>query len=243
MALPTEKQSRATRSPLDARIMLAGTPKSGKTTLASSWAPDTTLLIDTQGGTALLDGEHFVQPVASWPEFVAVVNDLVAGNHRFRTVVIDMVDDLWNFVDAHHAGRGRPLATATDDYNKAAKAAEGVFRHEVGRLLRTGLGIWFLTHTRAVDDDGVTRYVAKLDGKVLTYVQGACEFVLLAETLGPKRLLHTQPSAKFECGTRVPLPEPMDLNARVLFEAMRAGLSPRPVRAVPNDETPKENAA
>lgn len=231
MTLPTQKQSRAQRTPLEARVLLAGTPKSGKSTLASNWAPDSTLLVDTQGGTTLLDGEHFVQPVADWAGFKATVDDLVSGQHSFRTVMLDMVDDLWNFADAAHAGRGKPLATATDDYNKSAKTAEGVFRHEIGRLLRTNLGVWFLSHTRQIDDDGVIRYVSRLDGRVLTYVQGACEFVLLAETLGPRRLLHTQPSAKFECGSRVPLPEPMPLDARQLYKAMAAGLNPAPARA------------
>jgi hypothetical protein len=48
----------------------------------------------------------------------------------------------------------------------------------------------------------------------------------LAETLGPKRVLHTQPSAKFEAGSRVPLPEPMGMDARELYAAMNQGLKP-----------------
>jgi hypothetical protein len=49
-------------------------------------------------------------------------------------------------------------------------------------------------------------------------VNGAVQFVFLAETLGPKRVLHTQPSAKFEAGSseRVPLPEPMEMDAQVV---------------------------
>jgi hypothetical protein len=43
--LPKAKQSRTSLdiTPLNARVMLASTPKCGKTTLASEWAPDTTL--------------------------------------------------------------------------------------------------------------------------------------------------------------------------------------------------------
>jgi hypothetical protein len=61
----------------------------------------------------------------------------------------------------------------------------------IGDLLATDLGVWMLTHAKAVEDDGVTRYVPTLDPKVLTYVNGAVQFVFLAETLGPKRVLHT----------------------------------------------------
>ncbi|HTE63663.1 MAG TPA: AAA family ATPase [Solirubrobacteraceae bacterium] len=225
--LPTRKQSRASLEigPLNARVMLAGMPKSGKSTLAAGWAPDKTLIIDTQRGTTLLPGEHYVEHVSSWSAFEEVVKALTTPGHQFETVVIDMVDDIWNFVDQHCAGRGQVLASATDDYSRSIKSAEGTFRRTIGQLLATDLGVWFLTHTKAVQDGDVTRYVAKLDAKVLTYVQGAVQFIFLAETLGAGRKLHTAPSAKFEAGGRVALPDPMDLDARALYDAMAAGLA------------------
>jgi hypothetical protein len=225
-ALPTAKRSRTTQqiTPLNARVMLAGTPGAGKSTLAGSWAPDTTLLIDTQGGTRLLEGEHYVQDATNWKAFVDIVNALTTSEHPFKTVVIDMIDDVWNFCDAAHAGKGKALATATDDYSRSAKNAEGEFRHVIGRLLASDLGVWFLSHVREQKDGDNVRYGSRLDNRVLTYVQGACQFVLLAETLGPKRALHTQPTAKFETKARVPLPEPMELDARALYTAMSRGL-------------------
>jgi hypothetical protein len=206
---------------------LAGPPKCGKTTLLGQWAPDTTLIVDTQHGTDLLDGEHYVQHVHDWVSFVQLVDHLVAVQHRFETIGLDLVDDIWNFCDAHHAGRGAALATATDDYGRAAKNAEGAFRSTVGNLLASDLGVWFLTHTKTVEDkdSGLTRYVPKLDNKVQTYVQGATQFVFLAETRGPRHVLHTRPSAKFEAGSRVLLPEPMPMDARELYKAMSAGLA------------------
>lgn len=225
--LPDKPQTRQTLgvTPMGARVFLAGTPKVGKTTLAASWAPKETLIVDTQHGTDLLDGEHYVSHVADWPRFVATIDTVVKGDHPFKTVVIDLVDDVWNFCDAHHAGQGKNLATATDDYGRAAKNAEGAFRKTVGKLLATNLGVWFLTHTKTIEEGNLTRYVPKLDGKVQTYVQGATQFVFLAEALGNNRVLHTQPSAKFEAGARgVPLAEPMAMDARELYKAMAAGL-------------------
>jgi hypothetical protein len=228
LALPTSPQTRESLqiSAMNARVMLAGMPKSGKSTLAASWAPESTLIIDTQKGTTLLPGEHYVQHVSTWPEFEATINMLVADPGRFGTVVIDMIDDVWNFVDQHCAGRGNVLATSTDDYNRSAKNAEGTFRRTIGQLLATNLGVWFLTHTRVLQDGQATRYVPRLDGKVLTYVEGAVQFILLAETLGPRRQLHTAPTAKFQAGSRVPLPEPMEMDARKLYAAIAAGLKP-----------------
>jgi hypothetical protein len=245
MTLPDTKQTREGKTPLDVRVMLAGMPKAGKSTLAAGWAPDTTLIIDTQKGTTLLDGEHYVKHVANWTEFETTVNELAAGGHPFKTVVIDMVDDIWNFVDTHCAGKNSVLASATDDWQRSIKTAEGTFRQTVGKLLATDLGVWFLTHTKAQQDGNLTRYVPRLEARVLTYVQGACEVILLAETLGPRRQLHTQPSAKFEAGSRVALPDPMDLDARRLYSAMAKGLNPATPQAAAtsNGAAATENSA
>jgi hypothetical protein len=224
--LPDSKQSRKSLdvTPLSVRVMLAGMPKAGKSTLAAAWAPDTTLIVDTQRGTTMLDGEHYVAHVGDWQMFDRLVSELVNNEHDYKTVVLDLVDDLWTFADEFYAGKNAVLASATDDWQRSIKTAEGMFRRTIGRLLATDMGVWFISHVREKQDGQLTRYTPKLDPRVLTYVQGACEVILLAETLGPKRVLHTAPSAKFEAGSRVPLPEPMQLDARELYKAMAAGL-------------------
>lgn len=226
MKLPDKPRSRHGRSALQSRVLLAGTPKVGKSTLLSKWAPEQTLIVDTHNGTTLLEGEHYVEDVSTWTEFVALVDALVKPGHRFKVVGIDLIDDVWTMVDKHYAGRGAPAATATDDYSRSAKAAEAAFKQEVGRLLATDLGVWFVTHTREIEDKGTRFHKPKLDSRVETFVKGACDFVFLAERLGPKRRLHTSPSESFEAGTRVPLPETMDLDASKLYRAMKAGLEP-----------------
>jgi energy-coupling factor transporter ATP-binding protein EcfA2 len=228
MTLPAAAQTRATIkvAPDQARVMLVGTPGSGKTTLAAAWAPKTTLIIDTQGGTILLDGEHMVSHVHDWDSFVAVVKDLTTTQHQYRTVVIDMIDDIWKVADRAFAGKNAPLASATDDWQKSINTAEGMFRQQIGTLLGSPLGCWFLSHAREKQDGNITRFSSELHNKVLTYVQGATQFIFLAETTGPRRVLHTQPSARFEAKSRVPMPEPMELDARALWAAMDRGLNP-----------------
>jgi hypothetical protein len=237
-ALPTAKQSRDTQgiTPLNARVMLAGMPKAGKTTLAGQWAPDTTLIIDTQHGTDLLDGEHYVQHVTDWDGFVSTVDLLVAGGHPFKTVVIDLIDDVWKFADMYAADKKNVAAAALVEYGKGTEEAEGLFRRQVGRLLASTLGLWFITHTETEENDKVTRYVPKLHKRVKSYVEGAVQFIFLAETLGAKRVLHTQPTAKFGAGSRVPLPDPMDLDARQLYGLMGLGLG----TIKPKDAAPAE---
>lgn len=234
--LPTTMQSRRTLevTPAQARVMLAGMPKSGKTTLLAGWKPATTLIIDTHKGTTLLDGEHFAQPVATWNEFVTTVDDIVKGDHPFETIGIDLVDDIWKFADLHAAEKSNVVAAGLVEYGKGIAEAEGLFRQQIGRLLATSYGVWFVSHTDTVEENKIQRYVPRLDKRVRTYIQGAVQFVFLAETLGTKRVLHTAPSQKFEAGSRVPLPEPMDLDARALWLAMDKGLNPEKHAKKPN---------
>lgn len=228
IALPDKPQTRASLkiTPLSARVMLAGLPKVGKSTLLAGWAPKTTLIIDTHRGTTLLDGEHFVAHVATWPEFEAVVESITAGDHNYQTVGIDLIDDIYKMADLHVAKKKNLVAAGLVEYGKGTAEAEGLFRQAVGRLFASQLGIWFVSHTDTEENEGQSRYIPRLDKRVRTYVEGACQFILLAEALGKTRQLRTAPSPKFGAGSRVPLPDPMEIDARALYAAMAAGLAP-----------------
>lgn len=221
------KQTRVGKTPAHARVMLAGMPKAGKTTMAANWNPDHTLIVDTHGGTTLLAGEHYVEHVSAWEEFVTLVDRIVKGDHPFETVVLDLTDDIYRFADLFVAKKKNMVAAGLIEYGKGLAEAVGLFQQEIGKLLDSPYGIWFLSHTDTVEEGQITRYIPRLDKRVRTYVEGACDFVLLAETLGPVRQLHTAPTAKFQAGSRVPLPEPMEMDARKLWAAMDAGLNPK----------------
>lgn len=223
VALPTAPQVRKA-SPLDARVFLGGQPKVGKTTLASQWNPKHTLFLDCEGGTRMLDGDHFVQPIKTFQEFVEAVDALQAGGHEYKTIIVDTIDQLVKFCD-HHVAAGRgALAAGVVDYGKGLAELEALVRRDLGRLLSLGCGVWMLGHTELVEVNKVQRMVPTVDKRVRGYILGACDFVLQAEAMGTKRVLHTQPSERFEAGSRVPMPEPLDMDSRVLWSAMAKGL-------------------
>lgn len=233
VALPTEPQTRETLqvTPLSARVFLAGMPKVGKSTLLASWAPKTTLIVDTHHGTDLLDGEHYVQHVSTWDGFEKVVDLIAAGQHAYKTIGLDLIDDLWKFADLHAAKKKGQVAAGLIEFGKGTAEAEGLFRQAIGKLFAAPYGIWFVSHTDTEENQGQTRYIPRLDKRVRTYVEGACQFIFMAETLGPRRQLHTKPTAKFQAGSRVSLPDPMELDARALYTAMAAGLGAKETSA------------
>jgi hypothetical protein len=233
VTLPSKPQTRAGMPPRRARVLLGASAKVGKTTLLGTWAPPTTLIVDTHHGTELLDGEHYVAHVRDWPEFVAIVTDICRGGHNFHTIGIDLVGDLWRFADLHFGtvkdGMKIP-ASAVSDYGRSSAKARSAFEVELGRLLAAPVGIWFLAHLREkTDKEGqLTVYAPDMDKAVHGYIMGAVDFVWLAETQkNGRRVVHTQPTAHFEAGSRVPLPSPLDMDAGVIARAMDRALNPQ----------------
>lgn len=223
VTLPTAPQVRKA-SPVDARVFLGGQPKVGKTTMASQWNPKHTLFLDCEGGTRMLDGEHFVQPIKAYQEFVEAVDALAKGEHDYRTIIVDTVDQLVKLCD-HHVASGRgALAAGVVDYGKGLAELEALIRRDLGRLLSLGYGVWMLGHTELAEVNKVQRMIPTVDKRVRGYILGACDYVFLAEAAGSKRIIHTQPSERFEAGSRVPMPEPLEMDARKLWSAMAKGL-------------------
>ncbi len=231
MSLPTSPQIRESMPPRRARVLLGATYKVGKSTLLGSWAPATTLIVDTQNGTLLLDGEHYVQHVHDWPAFVRTVNDVCRGGHAFETIGLDLANDLWRFCDLHHGrdeGGIRTPASGIDDYQRSIKRAVAAFNQQVGRLLAAPVGIWFITHLREkMNIKGeLLAYVPDMDKNVHAYIAGAVDFLWLAESVNGQRRVHTQPTQHFEAGSRVGIPSPLPMEARAIATAMDRALNP-----------------
>lgn len=237
MTLPSKPQIRAGMPPRRARVLLGAAAKTGKTTLLGNWAPNTTLIIDTHNGSLLLDGEHYVQHVQDWASFVKTIDDIVRGGHPFHTVGIDLIGDAYRFCDLHFGRMKDGLkvpASAMDDYGRSSAKAREAFKAQLGRLLAAPVGVWFLTHLREkTNRDGeLTAYAPDLDKAIYGYIQGAVDFVWLAE-VGPnrRRLVHTQPTDRFEAGSRGdsdhPVPSPLPMDAGELARALDRTLNPQ----------------
>ena len=157
MPLPTSPIVNAL-SPERLRALLYGAPGAGKTTLASQWYPASTLIVDLEGGTRFLSGEHFVERPANYSAFMGLVNELVTTQHQFTTVVIDSIDHLVRMADAEAGQRHGKIAAGLVEFGKGLADRDGVVMRDLGRLLATDLGLILCAHPVKVtvtDDAGV----------------------------------------------------------------------------------------
>src|SRR5690606_5081232 len=88
--LPTEKRKPKQRLE-DFSILLYGTWKIGKSTFCSQM--DHPLFLATEPGLEAL--EVYEVKIPDWKTFLQACAEISQGNHPFKTIVIDTVDNLW----------------------------------------------------------------------------------------------------------------------------------------------------
>lgn len=230
MPLPTAPSVQELR-PDRLRALIYGSPGAGKTTFAAAWFAKTNLLIDLEGGTRFLGGEHFVVSPSSYAEFSGVVNDLAAGGHPYKTVTIDTGSALVNMADADAAARHNKIAAGSVEFGKGTADRDGVVYRDLTKLLNTDLGVLLVCHSMVVADEeaGMNQILPALptgsSGKpgLREFAMGRFDNVWFARRSGPTRDLVLQPTGKLDCKSRVPLPDTLPLDAHKVYAAVKAG--------------------
>ena len=108
MSLAAVTSTRQPSRPL--RIALFGVPGVGKTTFAAQ-AP-APIFLCAEDGAGFLDAQAFPKP-SSWGDVLEAVQELMHGEHSFKTLVIDTLDALealcWEHVCKSQPGKNKSI--------------------------------------------------------------------------------------------------------------------------------------
>jgi hypothetical protein len=231
LPLPTSPISNVL-SPERLRALIYGAPGAGKTTLASQWYPASTLIVDFEGGSRFLTGEHYVVRPKSYAEFMGLVNELSQPGHAFTSVVIDSIDHLVRLADAESGQRHGKIAAGLVEYGKGLADRDGVVMRDLTRLLSTDLGVILIAHPVKVtvtDENGVEseRLFPRVESseRLRQPILGLVDFVLAVHRgADEQRSLITGASATYETKRRVALPNVLPADAGQLYQAVKAGI-------------------
>ena len=232
MPLPTEK-TRPKRALSDVSMLLYGPSKIGKSTFASH-APDGIFLATEPGLNAL---EVYQYPITSFPEFLEACAELAAGQHDFKTIIVDTLDMLYRLC-AEDVCQKRGLEHESDG---ARGKAYGLIKNELYRVLtklaHLPYGLILISHSQDRDLETrtgkTTRTVPTIPESFRQMIIGLVDLILYCDVEVEqaedgqqccRRVVRTKPNPNHDAGDRFGfLPEVMDLDFAAFERAFRMG--------------------
>lgn len=206
------------------RVVLYGVESVGKTTLAAK-APNP-IILDVEGGSSHLDVPRL--DVSAWADLEAVVKELAAGGHDFRTVVVDSMDWAEKLAVEDMLARDKKGSLEDYGYGKGyTMAAERMARFlaSMDRLIEAGMNVCLIAHAKVVrhePPDGLQaydRFELKMTRQTSPLVKEWSDSLLFANFRtrviesgsgkakgigGKERIILTQRSAAHDAKCRVP---------------------------------------
>jgi hypothetical protein len=231
IVLPTEASKPVTELGKQT-ILLYGSPKLGKSSFASK-APGS-LFFECEPGLNHL--EVFKVPTYSWEAFLEACKLVAKGDHNFKTIVIDTVDNAFkmcsDYVCAKHGieyegdmGHGKGWALVKNEWHRV-----------LTRLASLPYGLILISH--AVDKTIETRtgeYTKtqpSLPDRARNVVLGLVDIILYGDSIAKKdaagnvtieRVVRTKPHPTYEAGDRTGrLPELLPLDYEQFVEAFNS---------------------
>jgi hypothetical protein len=236
----------------DLTTLIVGFPKAGKTTLASRF-PSSVILATEAGQNSI---ECYRVTIDSWATHLAVCNELAQGNHGFRTVVIDTIDNLWllcqrHICEKHHVEHESDLA-----FGKGYSLILTEFQRVLTKISHLPYGLVMISHAELEEVKTRTgsyhKAVPSLRERPRKVVLGMADLILYCDietAPGPdgqptmRRVMRTKPSPYFEAGDRTGrLPETIELDFDAFLAAFQAAQQ-CPAMSGPGNSTPSQGDA
>lgn len=221
-ALPTAKTNGKV-SIEKMRVLLFGPPKIGKTTWSSGF-PNSLLLALQKGYESLKVNKV---DITKWDEttqndkkngrygFVETLNEIMAGGHDYKTIVIDTADLLYDLCDKYICEKLGIDHVSEGGYGKAYDMTGQEFLRQLNKLFTSDYGVIFTSHTQVVElttrNGKVTKIVPTLQkraNQILRSEVGAIGYMdtklvkLTDGKLVDRRVIRFRDDEFIECGTR-----------------------------------------
>ncbi len=232
MKLP-KKKTKPLTDPMAYSTLLYGCTKVGKTTFASG-APNA-LFLATEPGTNAL--ETFDVQINNWADLLTACAEIKKGDHDFKTIVIDTIDNAYEFCMAHVCAEYDMIHPRDEGYGKGWALVNGEFKRVIRALAALPYGLLMISHStdRTIETrtGEYTKTTPTLSGGASRIVLGLCDFVLFADIVtkgGEKdatehRIIRTKSAKHYDAGDRTgKLPPVLDLSYNAFTGAFKAAM-------------------
>lgn len=170
------------------KIWIYGVPFAGKSTLADQFP--NALMLNTDGNInsftspyiAINDGYEGRTPVNGWDTFVSAIDELQKGNHSYETIVVDLIDDVYQMCRTKCCA-DLGIEHESDNNFKAWDYVRSHFLEVMKRLLTMPYNIVLISHEDCSKDltrrngDKITSVKPDIPDKVATRLSGMVDIV------------------------------------------------------------------
>ena len=163
-------------------FLIWGESMSGKTYLAKQF--ESPLIINTDGNaTKITTPSVFIK---NFTEFKEVIEELEKGKHTYKTLIIDLIDDVETMLVNHICEMAKVESLADIGFGKGFNKFNNVWKNLMMGLTQMNMNIVFISHiVDKTENNGQTTYqTPALSQKCLNACMGRCDIVVKTQKIG-----------------------------------------------------------
>jgi len=216
----------------DLTVLLYGQTKAGKSEFCSR--ADGALFLATEPGLNALD--VYQAPILSWDDLLNACREIAEGNHPFKTIIIDTIDNAYKFCTEYVLKKAGVEHESDMGYGKGYALINNEFQRVLTKLAFLPYGLFLVSHAKEIEVETRTgkhtRTVPTLPDKARKIVLGMVDMVLYCdledgENKTTRRVIRTKPSRAYEAGDRTGrLPETLELDFGRFLDAFNVAVAP-----------------
>ncbi len=161
-----------------------GQSMSGKTYLARQFPSP--VIINTDGNAKKVETPSV--EVLDFETFIAVMSEIEAGNHEYKTIIIDLVDDIKTMLENYVCKKYEAETLADVPFGKAFSDVKSTWQRLMVRLSQMKYNVIFISHVVEVLEDKATVEKPSLEQKYYNMCMGRCDLSIKCRKLGTNYL-------------------------------------------------------
>lgn len=159
----------------------------GKTYLARQFPSP--IILNTDGNGKKISTPHV--DIYDFETFIKVLNELEEGKHNFKTIVIDLVDDIKTFLEEHICKTYGVESLADCGYGKGFSDVKTIWKRLMIKLSQLPYYVVFISHIVQITSD-IDKNVAidqpSLEQKYLNMTKGRTDVMIQCQKMGKNYL-------------------------------------------------------